>query len=166
VQSRMGSNGSILSEDLRPRFEGFSCFPCQVEDENIQKIPEASKEVIKKKNMTTEIDPHSLRKKLVTSPSWKQDPTPLPGWTVEEQRKMIECLKALPEKGKRDSEIRDKFFGQLIRSNGPLEGKTLVECDICFKHVERNRIAFFGGRHSASCSSLVSSSSRSSKKLQ
>ena len=81
-------------------------------------------------------------------PSWKREPNPLPGWTSEDQHALI--LGSKHHLKERSSiairGIHDEFahwqYVRLVARYVP--NKTLEECDLCIKHVERERIAYFG----------------------
>ncbi len=77
-------------------------------------------------------------------PSWEKDPSPMEGWSVEEQEALIQAISMSPRDLRHPAEHRQLIFARLIRSNMPLRGRTLSECEACYAHIRANRIAYFG----------------------
>ncbi len=74
-------------------------------------------------------------------PVWEQDPAPLPGWSQTDQRLFIIAAKEAKLKTSQEaSRLRRKL--EKISRNFP--GKSVIDCERCFRHVEASRIAYFG----------------------
>jgi hypothetical protein len=76
--------------------------------------------------------------------TWKKDPVPLEGWSVEEQRALIEAMNNIPRDLRKRSDHRYTIFASLVRPHKPLEGRKISECEECYDHIQAKRIAFFG----------------------
>ena len=79
-----------------------------------------------------------------TLPVWKKDPDPLPGWSANEQKVILEAAKNLSPFAKNEAEERRNLWGNLSRTHGPLGQHTVDECEACYQYVLRMRVAFFG----------------------
>ncbi len=74
--------------------------------------------------------------------AWRVHPDPLPGWTSEEQGKIIQILEENPKASKDRRE-----FGQLfVKSRVLLPNKSLEDFRKCLTHVQSSRVAYFGGK--------------------
>ncbi len=148
----MGINESTLAACTSDRIDVFHICAAPVPNKDSKKdsSPRNSVKYVVEEKQCANMHPSDLKKRLMATPSWKQDPSPLPDWSVSEQRIMIEALKGLTPLAKSDLESRRAFLGNLIRPNGPLAGKSLAQCEACFAYVQRKRIAFFGPRKSFS----------------
>ena len=150
----MGESNPEESASAKNMFDFFSI--CSIEssrqcEKKRNECEDVNKLKVETRRYSVDIDPQTLKARLCSaslSPSWKQDPVPLPGWSVEDQRKLIDALSKLPETAKRNAENRHTLFGNLIRPGRPLAGKTLAECESCFQYVQRKRIAFFSSQRS------------------
>ncbi len=76
--------------------------------------------------------------------SWGKDPSPMQGWSVEEQQSLIHELSKSPRGLRKFPEHRELVFSKLVRQRMPLEGRSVLECEECYRHIEANRIVFFG----------------------
>jgi hypothetical protein len=68
------------------------------------------------------------------------DPDPFDGWTKDEQDVLIKVLQENPNI-RRDPVLRDRLLSRVKRFQLPR--KTVAECEVCLRHVEKNRIAYF-----------------------
>ena len=89
----------------------------------------------------TELNGQEGQKRRI--PSWEKDPLPLEDWSADEQQALIHALRSSQDL-RRHPEHRQLVYTRLIRSNMPLEGRTLSECEECYEHIQANRIAYFG----------------------
>jgi hypothetical protein len=80
-------------------------------------------------------------------PSWEKDPTPLEGWSVEQQRALINAINLSPGEFRKGPDHRQNLFVNLIRPRKPLEGRKLSDCEECYAHIQANRVVYFGPTH-------------------
>jgi hypothetical protein len=76
--------------------------------------------------------------------SWERDPSPMEGWSEEEQQSLIHELSKSPRGLRKCQAHRELVFSKLVRQRMPLEGRKVLECEECYRHIEANRIVFFG----------------------
>jgi hypothetical protein len=65
-------------------------------------------------------------------PSWEKDKAALEGWTVKEQRGLINAISQSPRELQKQP------------AHKPLDGRNLTDCEECYAHIQANRIAYFG----------------------
>ncbi len=80
-------------------------------------------------------------------PSWEKDPTPLEGWSVEEQRALLNAINLSPGEFRKGPDHRQIVFSRLIRPSRPLEGRKISDCEECYAHIQANRVVYFGPTH-------------------
>ncbi len=113
------------------RFLGFPEEPIRVD------LGEMAQQVLAKVQDTGN-DAQPPERKI---PSWEQDPAPLQGWSKTDQRLFIIAVKEAKLKSSMEaSRLRRK----LDRISVKFPGKSLGDCEKCFRHVEKSRIAYFG----------------------
>ncbi len=72
--------------------------------------------------------------------SWKQEiPAPLPDWTPEEQRILMDAFEKYP-KAARD---KNEMELAIVRARKVLPNKSGLECYRCFIHIKDSRVAYF-----------------------
>ncbi len=87
-------------------------------------------------------------------PILEKDPRPLEGWSVEEQRSLINAIRNTPRDLRKDPKYRQIVYSSLIRPIRPLEGRNPIECEECYAHVQTKRIAYLGPlQHKQDCTS-------------
>ena len=71
---------------------------------------------------------------------WKQlIPTPLPGWTPEDQQILLETLSDYPRAGRDHAQLELA----LVKAAKRMPHRTSEDCHRCFKHIQESRIAIF-----------------------
>ena len=76
-------------------------------------------------------------------PIWEQEPTPLPGWTITEQRQLMVAAKEAKLKATQDP---SRFRRRLEKISKQFPSTTAKDCEECFRHVESSRIVYFGAK--------------------
>jgi hypothetical protein len=109
----------------------------RMDDEKIQK--NMIKLISKKDPVIIGIHHTSPRKSGQSS--WIEIPKPLPDWTQEEQRSLIEIIEQHP-KAARDSAQLELAVVKAMRK---MPNKTQEEIIQCFRHIQQCRVAYFGG---------------------
>jgi hypothetical protein len=139
------------------------CVPsvcCSQPDVNVMVAdmnPDLYKGLNSKKNITDKCVNHVetlmlgqslLRKPTIddAGPHWTQYPNPMPGWTMEEQRELMETCKALHGEWSNlleffKSEERAHWeYMRLVAQYFP--GKSAEDCDRCLRHLTRTRATY------------------------
>ena len=78
-------------------------------------------------------------------PIWDQEPEPIKGWTMEDQRALILAAKEAKLKTAQAPRAYNRSMAEVARQ---FPHKTLRECEDCFRHVEKSRIVYFGPKKS------------------
>ena len=81
------------------------------------------------------------------TPSWAKEPPPLDGWSAAEQQAVMNAIHSCSPGNRRSFDHRRAAFSKLIGPGRPLDGKSVLDCEECFAHVQANRIAYFGPSH-------------------
>ncbi len=114
------------------RFLGFPQEPIKVD------LGEMAQQILAKVQPSTGTDTLPTERKI---PVWEQDPTPLQGWSETDQRLFILAAKEAKLKSSLEtSRLRRK----LEKISRKFPGKSIGDCERCFHHVEKSRIAYFG----------------------
>ncbi len=128
-QDDLGGQSDIGSQMIR--FLGFSEEP--IRDDLGQMAQQILVEVQPK---TTDSRP-PVRK----IPVWEQDPVPLKGWSETDQKLFIIASKEEKLKSSLEFSILRRKLEKISRQ---FPGKSINDCERCFRHVESSRIAYFG----------------------
>ena len=98
------------------------------------------------KNIMDRIDPahgsanNGLVSPVPNVPVWDQDPVPLPGWSVNDQKLLIIAANGEKLKATKD---KSRFHQKLYKISQKFLDKTTKDCEECFRHVESRKIVYF-----------------------
>ena len=76
-------------------------------------------------------------------PAWKQEPTPLAGWTKASQQQLMQAAKEAKLRAAKGTPYFRKKLGEIAKR---FPNKTAKECEECFLHVESSRVVYFGAK--------------------
>jgi hypothetical protein len=76
-------------------------------------------------------------------PAWLRDPEPLPDWTPQQQRVLISQLDENPLSRNHSEHLKRTFE----KTHRLIPEKSIEEIDICYKHLQLKRIAYFGAQN-------------------
>ena len=71
---------------------------------------------------------------------WKQMiPTPLPGWTPEDQQVLLDTLDEYPRAGRDHAQLELA----LVKASKRMPRRSSEDCHRCFKHIQDSRVAVY-----------------------
>ena len=74
------------------------------------------------------------------TPAWLRDPEPLPYWTPQQQRVLINQLDENPSSRKHPEHLRRA----IEKTHRQIPEKSIEEIEQCYHHLQLKRIAYFG----------------------